>query len=90
MPSPPWSWAVASFHAIHDSNAHLTRAGNFATPAKATPSSRTSSSGSTLPRPCIRVRKLSWMAIASSTGLPISSSVITEVDACEIEQPTAS
>ena len=83
-------WAVASFQAIHDSSAHLTRAGNLATPAKAMPSSSTSSSGTTVPLPCIRVRNSSWIAIASSTGLPITRSVITEALACEIEQPTAS
>ena len=54
------------------------------------PSSSTSSSGSTVPLPCMRVRNSSWMLIASSTGLPMTRSVITEVEACEIEQPTAS
>ena len=81
---------MASFQAIHGSSAHFTRAGNFATPAKAMPSSSTSSSGSTVPLPCIRVRKLSCTAIASATGLPITRSAITEVAACEIEQPIAS
>ena len=81
---------MASFQAIHDSSAHLTRAGNFATPANAMPSSRTSSSGSTVPLPCIRVRNSSWIDIASSTFLPITRSVITDAEACEIEQPTAS
>ena len=66
------------------------RAGNLATPAKAMPSSSTSSSGSTWPLPCIRVRNSSWIAIASSTGLPITRSVITDAEACEIEQPSAS
>ncbi len=83
-------WAVASFQAIHDSSAHFTRAGNFATPAKAMPSSSTSSSGSTVPLPCIRARNSPWIFIASSTVLPMTRSVITEVAACEIEQPSAS
>ena len=39
--------AVASFHAIQPSSAHLIRAGYFDTPANATASSSTSSSGST-------------------------------------------
>src|SRR5436305_377587 len=51
--------AVASLNAIHDSSAHLTRAGYFATPAKATPSSSSSSSGSTWPRPDISATKAS-------------------------------
>ena len=46
--------------------------------------------GSTCPLPCIRVRKVSCTAIASSTLLPMTRSVMTEVAACEIEQPTAS
>ena len=66
------------------------RAGNLATPAKAMPSSSTSSSGSTCPLPCIRARNSSWIASASSTGLPITRSVITEAEACEIEHPSAS
>ena len=81
---------VASFHAIQESNAHFTRAGNLATPAKAIPSSRTSSSGSTVPLPCMSSRKVWWIDIASSTGLPITRSVSTEADACEMEQPTLS
>src|SRR5262249_12909976 len=82
--------SVASFQAVQDSRAHLIRAGNLATPAKAMPSSSTSSSGSTWPLPCISVRNSSWIAIASSTGLPITRSVITEAAAWEIEQPSAS
>src|SRR6478736_2424041 len=85
-----WAWAVASFHAIQESNAHFTRAGNLATPAKAMPSSRTSSSGSTCPLPCMSSRNVWWICIASSTGLPITRSVSTEADACEMEQPTES
>ncbi len=81
---------MASFQAIHDSSAHLTRAGNFATPANAIPSSRTSSSGSTVPLPCIRARNSPWIDIASSTFLPMTRSAITEAAACEMEQPTAS
>ena len=49
-PSAASAWTVASLNAIHDSSAHLTRAGYFATPANATPSSSTASSGSTWPR----------------------------------------
>src|SRR5262249_41588780 len=41
----------ASLNAIHGSSAHFTRAGYFATPANATPSSRSSSSGSPPSRP---------------------------------------
>src|SRR3954449_1161866 len=81
---------VASFQAIQDSRAHLIRAGNLATPANAMPSSSTSSSGSTWPLPCIRVRNSSWIANASSTGLPMTRSVITDAAACEIEHPSAS
>ena len=81
---------MASFQAIHDSSAHFTRAGNLATPANAMPSSRTSSSGSTVPLPCMRVRNVSWTDIASSSGLPITRSASTDAEACEIEQPTAS
>ena len=66
------------------------RAGNFATPANAMPSSRTSSSGSTLPWPCISARNASWVASALSTGWPMTRSVITEAAAWLIEQPSAS
>ena len=38
----------------------------------------------------VKCALLSWMAIASSTGLPITRSVITEAEACEMEQPSAS
>ena len=65
------------------------RAGNLATPANATPSSSTSSSGSTWPRPCISSRNVSCTDIASATSLPISSSAITEAAAWLIEQPSA-
>ena len=66
------------------------RAGNLATPANAMPSSSTSSSGSTLPRPCISARNASCTASASSSGWPITRSVITDVAAWLIEQPSAS
>ena len=56
------AWAVASFHAIQPSSAHLTRAGYFETPANATASSSTSSSGSTLPLDCISRRNSSCTA----------------------------
>src|SRR6478735_4238637 len=85
-----WAWAVASFHAIQESNAHFTRAGNLATPAKAMPSSRTSSSGSTCPLPCMSSRKVWWISIARPTGLPMTRSVSTDADAWEMEQPTES
>lgn len=81
--------AVASFQAIQGSRAHFTRAGNFATPAKAIPSSSTPSSGSTEPRPCISDWNSRCTAIASSTLLPISSSVITDAAAWLIEHPSA-
>src|SRR5690242_6523803 len=85
-----WAWVVASFHAIQESRAHFTRAGNLATPANAMPSSRTSSSGSTCPLPCMSSRKVWWIPMASSTGLPITRSVSTDAEACEMEQPTLS
>ncbi len=66
------------------------RAGNFATPAKAIPSSRTSSSGSTLPRPCISSTNASWVSKALVTGWPMTRSAITEAAAWLIEQPSAS
>src|SRR4051794_37237217 len=60
--------AVASFHAIHPSSAHLTRAGYLDTPANAMPSSSTSSSGSSSPRLCISSRNASDLLIAASIG----------------------
>ena len=54
------------------------------------PSSSTSSSGSTSPRPCISSRNASWVANASSTGWPMTRSVSTEAAAWLIEQPSAS
>src|SRR5882757_5308390 len=75
------AWAVASFHAIQLSSAHLTRAGYFETPANATASSSTSSiasSGSSWPRDCISSRKVSWIFRASATSLPTSSSLSTD------------
>src|SRR3712207_2668368 len=87
---PATTCAVASFHAIHPSSAHLTRAGNFATPANATPSSSTSSSGSTPPRPCMSSRNASCTSNASATRLPTTRSLRTLTDAWLIEQPRAS
>ena len=97
MTAPSW-WScrddlrdVASFHAIHDSRAHFTRAGNFATPAKAMPSSSTSSSGSTCPRPCIRVRNSSCTASASVDRAGRSPGRSSPRSAAWlIEQPSAS
>src|SRR5689334_16295019 len=65
---------TASLNAIQPSRAHFTRAGYRATPAKATPSPRTSSSGSTWPRPWA----ISWNAVStrmdSSTLRPTTRS----------------
>ena len=69
---------------------HFTRAGNFATPAKAMPSPRTSSSGSRLPRLIISSWNSPCTRIASSTERPISSSVSTLTAAWLMEQPRAS
>src|SRR6185437_5462431 len=66
------AWAVASFQAIQPSRAHLTRAGYLETPANATASSSTSSSGSSCPLDCISSRKASPIFIASPTGLPMT------------------
>ncbi len=81
---------MASFQAIQPSSAHLIRAGYFDTPANATASSRTSSSGSTCPLDCISSRKASPILMASLTGLPITRSVITDALAWLIEQPRES
>src|SRR6266702_280958 len=84
------AWAVASFHAIQPSSAHLIRAGYLATPAKTTASPSASSSGSAASRECISSRNFAPISIASLTGLPISRSVSTETLAWLIEQPSAS
>ena len=84
---PESAWAVASFQAIQPSSAHLIRAGYFDTPANATASSRTSSSGSSCPLDFISSRKASSIFIASLTGLPITRSVMTDALAWLIEQP---
>ena len=77
-------------NAIQPSSAHFTRAGYRATPANATPSPSTSSSGSTCPRPCA----ISWNAastfIESVTDRPTTRSVSTDADAWLIEQPSVS
>src|SRR2546421_9153572 len=82
--------AVASLNAIHDSSAHLTRAGYFATPAKATPSSSSSSSGSTWPRPDISATNASCRASASVTVCPDITSCSTLAEARLIELPIPS
>src|SRR6476646_2643611 len=86
--------AVASFQAIQPSSAHLIRAGYFDTPSNATASSSTSScsasTASVSPFVRIRVRNASYALVASARSLPTTRSVITETDACEIEQPSAS
>src|ERR1700733_5660781 len=84
---PESAWAVASFQAIQPRSAHLIRAGYFDTPANATASSRTSSSGSSCPLDFISSRKASSIFIASLTGLPITRSVMTDALAWLIEQP---
>src|SRR5262249_23692267 len=88
--SSPSARAVASFQAIHDSRAHLIRAGYLDTPANATASPSVSSSGSASPLDCIRRRNSSLTFMASLTGLPISRSVSIEALAWLIEQPSAS
>src|SRR5699024_2280927 len=90
VPPLPEARATASASADHPSRAHFTRAGNFATPANAMPSSSRSSSGSMRPCPCISSVNSSRRPIACSTVPPMTSSVITEVEACEMEQPTVS
>src|SRR5436190_1311073 len=86
--------AVASFQAIQPSSAHLIRAGYFDTPSNATASSSTSSCSATTasvsPFVRIRVRNASYALVASARSLPTTRSVITETDACEIEQPSES
>ena len=85
--------ATALFIAIQPSSAHLTRAGYFDTPSNATASSSSSSSASVssaCPRDCISSRNFCCSASASSTGLPTTSSLITDVDAWLIEQPSPS
>lgn len=87
--------AVASFHAIQPSSAHLIRDGYLDTPANATASSSTVSknavsSGSDWPLDFISSRNASPIRIASSTGLPITRSLITEALAWLIEQPSGS
>src|SRR5690606_2047303 len=81
---------VASFHAIQASRAHLIRAGYLDTPAKATASSSTSSSGSPCPLECMSSLNESSSFMPSSTVRPISRSVMTEALAWLIEQPMLS
>src|ERR1700677_4111327 len=80
--------AVASFHAIQPSRAHLILAGYFETPTNATASSSTSSSGSPVPLDCMSSRNAWLMAMASPTGLPMTRSLITDALAWLIEQPS--
>lgn len=89
----PWrsmACAVASFHAIQASSAHLILAGYLDTPANATASSSTSSSGTSAPRDFIRSRNTWLIRIASPTGRPIIRSLITDALAWLIEQPSES
>ncbi len=64
-------------------------AGNFATPAKAMPSSSTSSSGSHLPLALHQLEECLVGVQGLISGRPITRSVSTEVDAWLIEQPSA-
>src|SRR5215467_11110434 len=86
----PIACAVASFHAIQASRAHLIRAGYLDTPANATASPSTSSSGSPSPFDCMSARNSSWSFIPSPTGRPITRSLSTDALAWLIEQPSAS
>src|SRR5689334_3685239 len=79
--------ATASLNAIQPSRAHFTRAGYLETPANAMPSPMTSSSPAILPRLCAISWKDSRIRNASSTLLPTTRSVSTDVDAWLIEQP---
>src|SRR3984957_18170206 len=82
--------AVASFHAIQPSNAHLILAGYLDTPANATASSSTPSSGVPSPLDCMSPRN-AWLSVmASVTGLPMTRSLMTAVLAWLIEQPSVS
>src|SRR5262249_48974578 len=74
-PSLATACAVASLNAIHDRSAHFTRAGYFATPANATPSSSTDSSPSTSPRPAI-------IAVNASTRDSASSTLRSSITSC--------
>ena len=87
---PSSARAVASFHAIQPSSAHLIRAGYFDTPANATASSSRSSSGCPAPLDCMSLRNPWLTAIASSTLLPMTRSVMTDALAWLIEQPRES
>src|ERR1700683_4880536 len=82
--------AVASFQAIQPSSAHLIRAGYLDTPANATASSSTSSSGDPWPLDCMSPRNAWLIVIASVTGLPMTRSLMTDALAWLIEQPSAS
>src|SRR5262249_44064733 len=86
----PIACAVASFHAIQASRAHLMRAGYLDTPANATASPSTSSSGSPSPWDCMSARNSSCSFIPSLTGRPITRSLSTDALAWLIEQPSAS
>jgi len=92
--TPPFALACtrssASRTAAQPSIAHFTLAGNWATPSNATASPNVSSSSETFPCPWIIFWKPSYSSSACCGVPPITSSDITDVDACEIEQPIAS
>ena len=80
----------ASVKAVQPSSAHLTRAGYLATPAKAIPSPRRSSSPGSWPLEVSIARMPSYASSASRTEWPVTCSDRTEADATLIEQPSAS
>ena len=81
---------VAASKAFQPSRAHFTRAGYRETPAKAMPSPMRSSSPSSSPRLVTIFSNSASLAKACSTGSPMISSAMTEVEAWLIEQPWAS
>src|SRR4051794_18493665 len=80
----------ASSNAVHPSIAHFTRLACRPTPANATPSPRTASSGSTEPRDRTMVRNSSTILLAASGCWPTARSCSTDVAAWLIEQPSPS
>src|SRR4051794_4272097 len=80
----------ASSNAVHPSIAHLTRLACRPTPAKATPSPSTPSSGSTEPRERTMARNSSTIFLTSPGSCPTARSCSTEVEAWLIEQPSPS
>src|SRR6478752_1884701 len=81
--------ARASVKAVQPSRAHLTRAGYFETPAKATPSPMTSSSPATWPLEVSIVRMASNVSRAASTGWPMTAPASTEGLATDVEKAVA-